>query len=295
MEHFELKKIQVGEEILAYREGGSGDRTLLLIHGNMSSSFFFLPLMEKLAAEFKIYAVDLRGFGFSSYQNRFDDLKELSEDLEFFVEQLRLKELEILGWSTGGGIAMQFAADNPELVKRLILLESVGIMGYPIFEKDAHGQPILTRLLKTKESIANDPIQVAPPLKAIEEQDVNYYKALWKMAIYTQGNLPDASIFEAQMMEALKQKNLVDIDYALTRFNLSDHFNGIVEGSGAIHLIQCPVDIIQSEGDIVVPMQMAEGIQEALGEKATLHVLKSCGHNPMVDDMISVVNIIKNK
>lgn len=293
MEHFELKKIQIGEEILAYREGGSGARTLLLIHGNMSSSFFFLPLMEALADQFKIYAVDLRGFGFSSYQNRFDDLKDLSEDLEQFVELLRLKDLEILGWSTGGGIAMQFAADNPELVKRLILLDSVGIKGYPIFEKDASGQPILTSLLRTKESIANDPIQVAPALKAIEEQDINFYKMLWKMAIYTQGNLPDGSIFEAQMMEALKQKNLVDIDYALTRFNLSDESNGLVEGTGAVHRIQCPVEIIQGEGDIVVPMDMATGIHDALGEKSRLHILKSCGHNPMVDDMMSVVRIIK--
>jgi len=293
MKEFEFKKIQIGNEVLAYREGGIGTRNLLLIHGNMSSSAHFDHLMEALYDDFKIYAVDLRGFGHSSYHERFNSLKELSEDLEIFIDKLRLKEIEVLGWSTGGGIAMHLAIDNPDTVKRLILLESVGITGYPMFKKDASGQAILTELLMTKEDIEKDAVQVAPVLHAIENNDAAYYKMLWNAAIYTAGNQPKPEDYDYYIEEMLLQRNLVDIDYSLTRFNISHTHNGYSEGSGEIDKIKCPVLIIQGDKDIVVPMAMANGINAALKENSRLVILENSGHNPLVDQLDKVVELIK--
>ncbi len=293
MKVFDFKKLQVGNEILAYREGGIGTRTLLLIHGNMSSSLHFDHLMDALYDDFKMYAVDLRGFGHSSYHESFDSLKTLSQDLELFIDKLRLKDIELVGWSTGGGIALQLAADNPELIKRVVLLESVGITGYPMFKKDASGAPILTELLMSKVDIENDPIQVAPVLKALSEKDKAFYKFLWNAAIYNVGNTPGEADYDRYIDEMLLQRNLVDIDYALTRFNMSDAHNGYVEGSGDIHKIQCQVTVIQGKDDLVVPMAMAEGIVNALKERAKFVVLENSGHNPMVDQFEAVVQEIK--
>jgi pimeloyl-ACP methyl ester carboxylesterase len=293
MKEFEFKKIQIRNEVLAYREGGMGERNILLIHGNMSSSAHFDHLMDALYDDFKIYAVDLRGFGHSSYHERFDSLKDLSEDLEFFIDKLRLKDLEVLGWSTGGGIALHLAADIPNIVKRLILLESVGITGYPMFKKDDSGQAILSEKLTTKEAIESDPVQVAPVLAAIASKDAAFYKMLWNYAIYTAGNQPEAGDYDRYIEEMLLQRNLVDIDYALTRFNLSDTDNGYTLGSGEIYKVKCPTIIMQGDKDIVVPMSMAIGIHEALKENARLEILENCGHNPMVDQLDKVVDLIK--
>lgn len=293
MKEFEFKKIQIGDEVLAYREGGAGDRKLLLIHGNMSSSDHFDHLMEALYDSFKIYAVDMRGFGHSSYHNRFDSLKELSADLEVFIEKLRLKDLEVLGWSTGGGVAMHLAIDNPEIVKRVILLESVGIQGYPMFKKDATGQAILTELLMTKEEIENDPIQVKPVLDAIDRKDKAFYKYLWNAAIYTAGNQPNPEDYDRYIEEMLLQRNLVDVDYALTRFNISAEPNLYGAGTGEIDKLRCPVLIIQGDKDFVVPMDMAKGIHEALKENSKLVILQNSGHNPLVDQLEKVVELIK--
>lgn len=295
MREYEFKKLQVGNEVLAYREGGSGERVLLLIHGNMSSSLHFDHLMDALYDTFKIFAVDLRGFGHSSYHERFDSLKDLSQDLELFIDKLRLKDIEVVGWSTGGGVALQLAADNPDLINRVVLLESVGITGYPMFKKDASGQPILTELLMTKEDIANDPVQVAPVLKALQDKDKAFYKYLWDLAIYNVGNRPNDLDYDRYIDEMLLQRNLVDVDYALTRFNMSDAHNGYIQGSGDIHNIKCEVTIIQGKEDLVVPMSMAEGIAEALKEKAKLIVLERSGHNPMVDQFEAVVHHIKER
>ncbi|MBE0449491.1 MAG: alpha/beta hydrolase [Clostridia bacterium] len=293
MKEFEFKKIQVRNEVLAYREGGKGERNLLLIHGNMSSSLHFDKLMDELYDDFKIFAVDMRGFGHSSYHERFDSLKDLSEDLEFFVEKLRLKDIEVVGWSTGGGVAMQFACDNPDLVKRIVLLESVGIKGYPMFKRDSNGGPLLDQLLMTKDEIEMDPIQVAPVLRALESGDAKFYKMLWNMAIYTAGNTPDEEDYDRYIKEMLLQRNLVDVDYALTRFNLSGEHNGYSQGTNEISKIKCPVVIVQGDKDLVVPVTMAEGIYDALKPIARLEILENSAHNPMVDRLDKVVEIIK--
>ncbi|WP_084389046.1 alpha/beta fold hydrolase [Fusibacter sp. 3D3] len=288
----EFKKMQVGNEILAYRECGEGARTLLLIHGNMSSSLHFDHLMNALSDEFKIYAPDLRGFGHSSYHESFDSLKALSEDLEYFVDKLRLKDIELVGWSTGGGIAMQFAADNPGLVKRLVLLESVGASGYPMYFKDEKGHPDLSRPLMTKSEIASDPVQVAPVLEALSKGDSAFYRALWDAAIYTGAKKPDVEDYVRYITEMLLQRNLVDIDYALSRFNITDLENAYGKGTGDVKKIKCPVIVVQGEKDIVVPMAMAEEILAQLKCEKTLKVLKNSGHNPMVDQLDKVKSII---
>ena len=61
---------------------------------------------------------------------------------------------------------MQFTANHPNFVK-LILVESVGMKGYPIFKKIRMGA-IVSSLVKTKEEIAQDPVQIAPVLDAIK-------------------------------------------------------------------------------------------------------------------------------
>ena len=63
-------------ETIAYREAGKGEKTLLLIHGNMSSSVHWQPLMEALETEYRLVAPDMRGFGDSSYHKPFDSLRE---------------------------------------------------------------------------------------------------------------------------------------------------------------------------------------------------------------------------
>ncbi len=65
-----LQKILLSNgETLAYREEGVGEKILLLIHGNMSSSKHWDILVKKLCDKYRIIAVDMRGFGGSTYNN----------------------------------------------------------------------------------------------------------------------------------------------------------------------------------------------------------------------------------
>ncbi|CAG9623121.1 alpha/beta fold hydrolase [Sutcliffiella rhizosphaerae] len=123
-------------ETLSYLKRQGGGHVVLLIHGNMASSVQYDLLLEKMDSIFTIYAVDLRGYGNSTYHKSINSMRDFSEDLKQFVDQLDLKKVYLIGWSNGGGVAMQFATDYPEHVNKMVLLSSMSTRGYPAFTAD---------------------------------------------------------------------------------------------------------------------------------------------------------------
>lgn len=292
MEEILLNSVNLSNgETIGYRKSGHGDKVLILVHGNMSTSKHWDTVMESMPQEYTTYALDLRGFGKSTYNTPVNSLRDFSEDLKLFVDKMNLEKFYLAGWSTGGGIAMHFAIDYPEYLEKLILVESVGIKGYPMFKKDEAGQPILGELITTKEEIAQDPVQVLPILNAYKEKNKDFLRMVWDATIYT-FKKPEEAKYEEYLEETLTQRNLVDIDYSLVHFNISNEHNGVVEGSNEAHKIKAPTLVIQGKNDIVVPMEMGVGIAEGIGENAKLELLENGGHAPMTDDLDRFMNLI---
>ncbi len=110
-------KLKNGEEI-AYIDKGVGDNILVAIHGNMTSSKHLDVLYENIPEGIRIIAPDLRGFGKSSYNAEVNSLQEYASDVMELIENLHIKEFNLLGWSTGGGIGMLIASELKERVKK---------------------------------------------------------------------------------------------------------------------------------------------------------------------------------
>lgn len=268
-------------ETLGYRETGTGNNILLLIHGNMTSSKHWDILMENFPGEHKLIAVDLRGFGISSYHRRITSLKDFSDDVALFFKASGLKQAAVAGWSTGGAVAMQLAADHPEYVRKLILMESVGIKGYPLPKSDESGQPVFGEFLKTYGDITNDP-KILKMINAFSERNTAFLKAVWNNLIYTQKQ-PSAEQYEAYLEDILTQRNLSDVYYALTVFNISDESNGVVPGTAAVKHIKAPTLILQGDRDLLIFEDTALEIKNSIGDHAKLVILKDCGHSPLID------------
>ncbi|PEY39469.1 alpha/beta hydrolase [Bacillus cereus] len=269
-------------ETIAYQEVGRESKGILvLIHGNMTSSQHWDLVIEQLQEEYHIYAIDLRGFGKSTYYKPIDSLQDFADDVKLFIDELQLKKFSLMGWSMGGGVAMEFAACHPEFVEKLILVEAVGMKGYPIFKKDINGQPIASTLLKTKEEIAQDPVQIAPVLDAIKNMNKLYYRTVWDLLIYTH-NKPEPERYEKYLDDMLTQRNFVDVNYALITFNISDEHNGVVPGNGHIHRLKMPTLVLQGDRDYVVPQVVGEELAKHL-PNAELVILEDCGHSPFID------------
>ncbi len=288
------KKITLANnETLAYQHHGRGNgETLLLIHGNMSSGIHFHPLIERLKDDFELLVPDLRGFGESSYHDPIESLADFADDLDDFIRQLNLDKIHLLGWSTGGGVAMRFAAAHPEKSSSLIMVESAAHTGYPIYEKDAQLKALAGRQYQSKAAMADDPLQVRPVDEAMRTKDKQFMRNLWTTAIYNV-RVPEATLLDTYIEESLKQRNLVDVDWALMNFNMSDEHNGVAQGDGTIKQVTTPTLTIFGELDPVITKSMFETTAEAL-PNAEKHIFKEAGHSPITDVPDDLAVLIRN-
>jgi len=95
MKPFEEKTVELKNgETIFYRHKKGGSNTLILLHGNMNASDNWDMLMNELSTDFTIYALDMRGFGESSYNNEIESIKDLSDDLNDFSNQLKLSSFD---------------------------------------------------------------------------------------------------------------------------------------------------------------------------------------------------------
>lgn len=276
-------ELETGEKI-AYRKAGTGDKTILLVHGNMSSSVHYIPLIELLEKDYTVFALDMTGFGDSTYNRQIESLHDFSKDVTAFIEALDLKDLYIVGWSTGGGVVLETAVDIPDRIKKVFLLSSVGIQGYPMFKKDEELKPILSERIYLREDIEVDPVQVVPALEAYKNQNKDYFKYVWDLTIYNK-NQPNEEDYHKYLEAILKQRNLVDVDVALTNFNMTNVNNGVVDGSNRLEELKVPVVILQGEDDMVVPKVFAETTKEFMKDKAELVLIENAGHSIITDDL----------
>ena len=113
-ERMEMSYLYAGEE---------GKPRLVLVHGNTSSSLFFVEIIEKLEDRYEIIAPDLRCFGESEAVpiDATRGLKDHSDDLYALLQALGWEKFFLLGWSMGGGVVMEYAIAHPEQVEGLIL------------------------------------------------------------------------------------------------------------------------------------------------------------------------------
>ena len=105
---------------LAWHESGSG-RPLVLLHGWSMSSAVFNEMLPLLGAERLVLAPDLRGHGASGTADGYA-LDDFVADLEAWLLALGHGEIDLLGWSLGGQVAIRLATAARIRVRRLILV-----------------------------------------------------------------------------------------------------------------------------------------------------------------------------
>lgn len=91
------------------------ERTVVLVHGNVSSSLFWQEIMQDLPSDLRVIAVDLRGFGGTEHApiDATRGVRDFSDDVHATLEALGIEAPHLVGWSMGGGVVMQYAIDHP--------------------------------------------------------------------------------------------------------------------------------------------------------------------------------------
>jgi pimeloyl-ACP methyl ester carboxylesterase len=288
-----LKKVDLQNgETIAYRERDGGTKKVLLIHGNMTSSKHWDLLVDQIDPEYKVFALDLRGFGESSYHKPIMSINDFSDDVKMFVDEIGLKDFALVGWSTGGAVGMQFAADYPDYCEKLVLLASASTRGYPFFVTSEEGLLDVNNRLVTYEDVKADAGKTIAVQTAYDQQNRGFLKAMWNMLIYTDRQ-PEERHYDEYVNDMLTQRNLAEVYHSLNTFNISALNNGLKDGTDQVKDIQIPVLVLRGDRDLVVTKRMADEIVEDFAGRARFAELKDCGHSPLVDDLDQLLQHIE--
>ena len=107
-----------------YETHGSG-RPLVLLHGNLSTvEVDFGGIIPHLAKTRQVIAVEQQAHGHTADIDRPLRIKTWADDTAALLQHLGVADADILGYSSGSGVALYLALDHPELVRKLVLLSA---------------------------------------------------------------------------------------------------------------------------------------------------------------------------
>ena len=155
-----MSAITVDGDLVHYEVLGRG-RTVILLHGWLGSWHYWIPIMRHLQLKYRVYAIDLFGFGDSGKNPEQYAIKKQVYMLEEFMKQLGVPKAGIIAHGLGAQILAEYAVQYPHRVARQMLVSA------PLFDPgDLDTRtPAKPQELKSPDEAASSP--------DMEEQDKN--------------------------------------------------------------------------------------------------------------------------
>ncbi|MBI5728027.1 MAG: alpha/beta hydrolase [Ignavibacteriales bacterium] len=121
---------------IAYIDAGTGEQTLILVHGLASNAGFWRYVIPELAKKYRVIAVDLPGYGKSSKEPYDFKLSFYAEQIKRLADDLNLKKFTYVGHSMGGQIGLIFSMKYPDRLNKLVLAAPAGFEEFERGEGD---------------------------------------------------------------------------------------------------------------------------------------------------------------
>src|SRR6516225_9697209 len=107
-----------------YEVHGSGDPVVLLHGAFMTITNNWDGWIGELAKTRKVIAVELQGHGRTADISRDITSENLADDVAALLEHLKIARADLIGYSMGGGVAMQCAIRHPDKVRKVVVISS---------------------------------------------------------------------------------------------------------------------------------------------------------------------------
>lgn len=239
---------------LFYTISGQGE-PLILLHGNFNDHQIWNEQMDSFASQYQVIRYDLRGYGQSSTPT---SLFSNVDDLKALIDSLKLNRVTLIGSSSGGGVAIDFALTYPNLIQSLVLV-SPSINGNPY--------PIRMTWQGIKNFIN---VRLKGPEIAIEQFIKNHY---WQY------------FFPSLTKEKTRHDVLKNVRNINNFYRFSPNLSTSIRPYAISRLqeINVPTLVIISDQDHPYNMKTAETLYCNLiqAEKSTI---PGCGHLPFIEE-----------
>src|SRR5204863_7929303 len=94
---------------------------MILLHGGLGSGEMFGPVLPALAEHHQVILPDLQGHGRTADIDRPIEVRLMADDIAALIDHLGLDRPDVVGYSLGGGVALQVAVRHPDKVGRLVV------------------------------------------------------------------------------------------------------------------------------------------------------------------------------
>jgi len=254
------ERISVNSLLVNYKVAGEGEPVLIL-HGWGGSSDSWIKVQALLAKKgYQIIVPDFPGFGLSvtpanpfSVQDYVDWLNAFIKEIEITYGE-SIRPFYLIGHSFGGRVAIKFANQNPDKIKKLVFCNSAGIKSDP---------DLSTKIVFTLARIGNA-IFSPKILSRFKDSVRSFFYLFLRNKDYVKA--------KGTMQETMKKVISEDL--------ISDLVN-----------IQNPTLIVWGEEDKIVPVRYAYIFQAKL-KNSELKVLSEIGHSPHLEDPELLAEIV---
>lgn len=232
-----------------YLSAGSGDYVICL-HGAGGGAVTWYPSIGAISKKFHVVVPDIVGYGESDKPNARYDRPYFSQWLKDFLIQMKIQKAHIVGLSQGGAIALQFAIDCPDMVIKLVVVDSAGL-GAKVSFWPLVGMIWMNSFPSAMANLSNSPFILYKP----ENRDRNH--SLYSIAV----------IKSAGGKNAFKQGR----GSAVSKIPLE-----------SLRRLNIETLIIWGKEDKLFSPECGE-ITAKIIPNAKFHLIKDAGHLPLID------------
>jgi pimeloyl-ACP methyl ester carboxylesterase len=145
---------QVNGLKMYYEVHGSGEPVVLLHGAFMTITNNWTGWIDELAKTRKVIAVEMQGHGRTADIPRDITYENLADDVAALLDHLRIPKADLIGYSMGGGVAMECAIRHPDKVRKVVVISST-------FRRDGMVKEALDAFPKlTADALKGSPIEV---------------------------------------------------------------------------------------------------------------------------------------
>lgn len=237
-------------------QGENKKNEVILLHGWGASIDAFLPVYKYLSKDYKVYVIDMPGFGKSEEPPKNYFVLDYAKVILEFIKRLEIKNPTLIGHSFGGRVIMKLVGELGFTPKNIVLVDSAGVK--PRRKPSYYFKVYSYKLAKNTVKLLFN--------KEKAEKIINDMRKKHGSTDYKNASDTMRSVFI----------NVVNEDLRYTLKN-----------------IKVPTLIIWGEKDLDTPLKDAK-IIESLVPDSGLVVLKGAGHYSYLDNLNEFLIIIDN-
>lgn len=267
-------EVEVNGNTIHYRTGGHGP-VLLLLHGLGGCTSTWDPVIDDLARDHRVVAMDLLGHGRSSKPRCDYSLAGHANTVRDFMEALDLRAVTVIGHSYGGGLTMQLAYQYPELVASLVLVGTGGL------GREVHPSlRVLTMPLAERATAVAVRAAGWRPVRAAAQRltPAKAARSVWVNRL-------------TESVEALSQPGGREAFFQTVRGVIDASGQRLTAAQRLFRLGPKPTLAIWGSADSIIPPHHIETLNSI--EHGHAHVLEGAGHFPHFDQPAEFLAVLR--